>query len=304
MVGALLAGGTLAVFNTQASADTHVTVRSGDTMSNLATAYDSSVDQIVQKNNISKDSTLQIGQELDIPNDRPDEWVGTDRSTADFAKLAEAGFSTDIWGNATDGTVAFGNNVSQNVNATTDVTNVNTTANTVNAGSGANSSANNVNTASYNNYTPGPTSYAGNTNTVSTVAYSAPAAASTNASSNANTQYSPAEAVSRAQGQIGTPYVWGGNQPGGFDCSGLVQWAYGLPASERTTYQQQTMGTHRYDVENAQAGDIYFWGSDAAPHHEALATGNGNYIQAPQPGQNVQNGNINAYRPNYFVSMQ
>lgn len=302
----MLAGGTLAVFNTQASADTHVTVRSGDTMSNLATAFDSSVDQIAQKNNISKDSTLQIGQELDIPNDRPDEWVGTDRSTADFTKLAQAGFNTDIWGNATDSATNFGNGAAQNVNVSADNFGTNTVANTVNAGVNVNTSANNatVNTASYNNYMPSTTSYAGNTNTVSTTAYSAPVAASTNASSNANTQYSPAEAVSRAQGQIGTPYVWGGNQPGGFDCSGLVQWAYGLPASERTTYQQQTMGTHRYDVENAQAGDIYFWGSDTAPHHEALATGNGNYIQAPQPGQNVQNGNINAYRPNYFVSMQ
>lgn len=302
----MLAGGTLAVFNTQASADTHVTVRSGDTMSNLATAFDSSVDQIAQKNNISKDSTLQIGQELDIPNDRPDEWVGTDRSTADFTKLAQAGFNTDIWGNATDSATNFGNGAAQNVNVSADNFGTNTVANTVNAGVNVNTSANNatVNTASYNNYMPSTTSYAGNTNTVSTTAYSAPVAASTNASSNANTQYSPAEAVSRAQGQIGTPYVWGGNQPGGFDCSGLVQWAYGLPASERTTYQQQTMGTHRYDVENAKAGDIYFWGSDTAPHHEALATGNGNYIQAPQPGQNVQNGNINAYRPNYFVSMQ
>ena len=55
---------------------------------------------------------------------------------------------------------------------------------------------------------------------------------------------------------------------------------------------------------NSQSGDIYFWGSDKAPYHEALATGNGNYIQAPQPGQNVQNGNINWYRPNYYVSMQ
>lgn len=310
----MLAGGTLAVFDTQASADTHVTVRSGDTMSNLATAYDSSVDQIAQKNNISKDSTLQIGQELDIPNDRPDEWVGIDRSTADFTKLAQAGFSTDIWGNVTDSITNFGNDaVVQNANSnSSDVNNVGnvnpngnvSTANTNSAVTTQTGTSGAVNTTSYNNYTPSTASYSSNANTVSTAAYSAPVVASTSASSNANTQYSPAEAVSRAQEQIGTPYVWGGNRPGGFDCSGLVQWAYGLPASERTTYQQQTMGTHRYDVENAQAGDIYFWGSDAAPHHEALATGNGNYIQAPQPGQNVQNGNINAYRPNYFVSMQ
>ena len=33
-------------------------------------------------------------------------------------------------------------------------------------------------------------------------------------------------AVSEALKELGTPYVWGGAAPGGFDCSGLVSWAY------------------------------------------------------------------------------
>ena len=35
-----------------------------------------------------------------------------------------------------------------------------------------------------------------------------------------------AVAVRAAMSQLGTPYLWGGESPGGFDCSGLVQWAY------------------------------------------------------------------------------
>ena len=50
--------------------------------------------------------------------------------------------------------------------------------------------------------------------------------------------------VGVAMSQLGTPYVWGGAAPGGFDCSGLVMWAYAqvgvsLPHS---TYAQYGMG--------------------------------------------------------------
>lgn len=114
---------------------------------------------------------------------------------------------------------------------------------------------------------------------------------------------STASAVATAKSMIGVPYVWGGNTPSGFDCSGLVQYSYGLDSSHRTTYQQTNLGAHHYDVQNAQSGDLYFWGTDSAPYHVAIAEGNGKYIQAPQPGQNVQEGSINYYKPSYYVSM-
>ena len=299
LLGALLAGGSLALFNEQASADTHVTVRSGDTLSNLATAYDSTVDQIAQKNHIKATDTLHLGEQLDIPNDRPDEWVGTDRSTADVNKLAQAGMDTSIW------------NGDSGVDDQTDIHNNNQSAGSVNVSANqgqqqtVSAPVSYANSGAYSNGGSGA-SYNGYNNAGQSV--SAPVAQNVSYSNNSGNgygQYTPAQAVQRAQSQIGVPYVWGGTTPGrGFDCSGLVQWAYGLAPANRTTYTQQTMGTHHYDVENAQSGDIYFWGSDNAPHHEALATGNGGYIQAPQPGQNVQYGNINAYRPNYYVSMQ
>ena len=44
-----------------------------------------------------------------------------------------------------------------------------------------------------------------------------------------------------ALSQLGTPYVWAGSQPGGFDCSGLVMWAFSqvgvsLPHSSSAQY--------------------------------------------------------------------
>ncbi len=119
----------------------------------------------------------------------------------------------------------------------------------------------------------------------------------------ANTSTNNSSAVATAKSMIGVPYVWGGNTPSGFDCSGLVQYSYNLGPNYRTTYQQTNLGTHKYDVENAQSGDLYFWGTESAPYHVAIAEGNGNYIQAPTPGQNVQEGNIQYYRPNYYISM-
>lgn len=131
------------------------------------------------------------------------------------------------------------------------------------------------------------------------------ASASASTTSTASTSHVAAgQGLATAQSMIGVPYVWGGNTPSGFDCSGLVQYSYGLSSSYRTTTQQATLGTHYYDVENAPAGALYFWGTDSAPYHVAIAEGNDNYIQAPTPGQNVQEGNIQYYRPNYYIVMQ
>ena len=124
------------------------------------------------------------------------------------------------------------------------------------------------------------------------------------ASTNVHTSNGASQAADTARAQVGTPYVWGGNTPGGFDCSGLVQYSYGLGSNYRTTYQQTNLGAHQYDIQNAQKGDLYFWGTESAPYHVAVAQGNGNYVQAPAPGQNVKQGNIQYYTPNYYISMQ
>lgn len=96
-----------------------------------------------------------------------------------------------------------------------------------------------------------------------------------------------------------TPYVWGGNTPAGFDCSGLVQYCYGLSA--RTTYDQQRLGTHYYDIGNAPAGALYFYGSDSAPYHVAIALGNGTAVHAVNPGQGVKVTDLTYMTPSYYI---
>lgn len=108
--------------------------------------------------------------------------------------------------------------------------------------------------------------------------------------------------VSYAEKYIGTPYVWGGTTPAGFDCSGFTQYVYNHNGYNigRTTYDQCKEGPH-VDANQAQAGDLLFWGSDSAPYHVGISMGGNKYIAAPEPGENVKVGNTQYYQPSYAI---
>jgi len=98
-----------------------------------------------------------------------------------------------------------------------------------------------------------------------------------------------AAAVTAATSQIGVPYVWGGASPQtGFDCSGLVQWAYAQAGVSlpRTAAEQETVGAEVPSLAEAQPGDLVFYGSPA--YHVAIYAGNGMVIQAPTAGERVE----------------
>ncbi|MBF9071411.1 C40 family peptidase [Streptacidiphilus fuscans] len=99
-------------------------------------------------------------------------------------------------------------------------------------------------------------------------------------------------AIGYAEAQLGKPYVWGGNGPYGFDCSGLVQQAYrragiSLPRVAADQYR----ATSPITASQLRRGDLVFWSSSSRAsgiHHVAIYLGGGRYIEAPHPGADVR----------------
>ena len=99
-------------------------------------------------------------------------------------------------------------------------------------------------------------------------------------------------AVNEARKHLGTPYVYGGAAPGGFDCSGLVQYCYKVAGVTlpRTTSEQINAGTSVSQA-SLQVGDLVFPSSG----HVGLYTGNGKFIHAPKTGDVVKEANVYAF---------
>lgn len=103
--------------------------------------------------------------------------------------------------------------------------------------------------------------------------------------------------VNTAYSLLGSPYVGGGNSPAGFDCSGFVQYVYGLNGQyiSRSTSTQvyDGVGVNRSD---AQPGDIILWGySNGYATHSSLYVGNDMMIHAANPSTGVILSSVSAW---------
>ena len=93
--------------------------------------------------------------------------------------------------------------------------------------------------------------------------------------------------------QLGMPYVWGGASPQtSFDCSGLVQWAYGqVGVRLPRTAQRQYDATERVAASDLHVGDLVFFERTYPGEritHVGLYVGQGRMLNAPTTGDVVR----------------
>jgi NlpC/P60 family len=109
------------------------------------------------------------------------------------------------------------------------------------------------------------------------------------------------EVVVTAKAQVGKPYLFGGDTPKGFDCSGLVKYAYEQHGVElpHNTVAQYNKG--RKVKHGLRQGDAVFFRGAAPPYpdHEGMYVGDGFFVEAPHTGAKVRVSKLAGY-PGYM----
>lgn len=116
--------------------------------------------------------------------------------------------------------------------------------------------------------------------------------------------------LEKAQTYLGTPYVYGGESPRGFDCSGFVYFLYKdyLSSWPRATRGQSSMG-EPVPRSGLKPGDLTFWATGSDPNrvtHVSIYLGNDSVIHAlsegPRRGIAVSDMNSRYWKNKYLFS--
>ena len=113
------------------------------------------------------------------------------------------------------------------------------------------------------------------------------------------------QVVSLARNLLGTPYLFGGSSPAGFDCSGLIWYVFGqIGIQVPRTSRQQAADSRDIPFEEAQLGDIFFFAnSKGVVSHAGIYAGDGRFIHAPKAGKTVSFAQYNDYWQSRLVKI-
>lgn len=103
--------------------------------------------------------------------------------------------------------------------------------------------------------------------------------------------------LSRAVNVLGTPYRWGGSSPSkGFDCSGLVKYAFNDATFDlpRTSNAMASGHGEKVERKDLKPGDLIFFNiKSRRVNHVAIYLGNDRFIHAPRRGKAVSIDTLN-----------
>ena len=110
-----------------------------------------------------------------------------------------------------------------------------------------------------------------------------------------------ASVMSTAQSYLGSPYVWGGDTPTGFDCSGFLQYVYqqhgiSLPRTVSAIWNSTV------PVDQPSVGDLVFFETyQSGPSHAGIYLGNGQFIHAgTSTGVTISHMDNGYWQPRYL----
>ena len=114
--------------------------------------------------------------------------------------------------------------------------------------------------------------------------------------------------VGEANKYIGVPYLWGGNTPNAFDCSGLVQWvikkSYGINIPRTTNLQYTTWKDNMVkSTSDLKKGDLIYFKTkeNTKVSHVGIYIGNNEFIHAPNKKERVKVSTLKGYWRGKFV---
>jgi cell wall-associated NlpC family hydrolase len=107
---------------------------------------------------------------------------------------------------------------------------------------------------------------------------------------------SAATVVAFLKAQLGDAYVMGATGPNSWDCSSLVQAAFRTVGVDlpRVSQDQSVAGT-QVGTDNLQVGDILYWGGAGSAYHTGVYIGDGQYLDAANPGKGVVIQDLSGY---------
>lgn len=254
-------GGSSATSSSSSSGKSSTyTVKSGDTLSHIASRQGVSVANLKKWNNLSSD-LIRVGQKLSIKGGSS----GSSSSSGSASSGSGSSASTKTY------TVKSGDSLSkiasQNGVTVAKLKSWNSLkSDTIYIGQ----------KLSINGKASGSTGSAGSSNSGGS------SSGGTSSGGSADVSYNVNKLVNEAQKHLGVPYVWGGQSTSGFDCSGYIHYVYNKAGLKSGRTNTEGYYSRSYYVNNPQVGDLVFFEGTykAGISHMGIYLGNNEFIHA------------------------